>query len=564
MPIITAAQHFFSSVPAAQSPTGRRGYQTIACTPALPAEAVRAIEDRAQYATAPGDPVKRQFYALPGGLVAVSQIAPLAELDEFGRKGRYLAHTLILDPSTFAGLEHCPLDVLAQFSFATALDAVFRQIGPGKGQVATLAFEIKPAWRQQALTFAARWPADGLALLGRLAWRAGELTARREPVLLIGADAEQFGLLGLLFLLAAPSHRSSLSFDTRVTDCNFGPNVTFWAHGYVEPPQGDARHLLDARPGGRVRSGLAASGDGPYATWMLKDALPSGLAAALPMQGWAATLEGVVTTGRPVAAAAGRGEAIPDAFLERFARLNSAAVAGRWLAALPQGMTPELSRTLTNRLIQDPGASLRILADGLQPQDAREFLFQALLDLRAAPATADRKVLEPWIKATGHAALMSLPSFWSGDDKAWAESLAALSAEDYEYVLRALARWPAPPAPLWKALPQPERRKLPFLKAPKAGPLPDAERAAAWVRAAGRALPPGDWDKALEALAEAGEPALAAVAELLPALSAQAQRSVAGWLKGYRGEAVALRDALTPPSRSHEDAPRSEDRPKRK
>lgn len=564
MPTTTAAQHFFSSVPAAQSPTGRRGYQTIACTPGLPIEAVRAIEDRAQYATAPGDPLKRQFYALPGELVAVSQIAPLAELDEFGRKGRYLAHTLILDATTFAGLEQCPLDVLTQFAFATTLDAVFRQVGPGKGQVPTATFDVKPAWRQQALAAAARWPTDGLALLGRLAWRAGELTGRREPVLLIGADAEQFGLLGLLFLLAAPSQRPSLSFDTRVEECNFGPNVTFWAHGYAAPPQGDTKHLLDARPGGRVRSGLAAAGDGPYATWMLKDALPSGLAAALPMQGWAAALEGVVATGKPLAAAAGRSEAIPDAFLERFARLNAPAVAGRWLAALPQGITPELSRILTGRLTADPGRSLRILADGLQPQDTREFLVQALLDLRAAPAPADRKALEPWIKASGHAALATLPAFWSGDDKAWAESLAALSAEDYEYILGALARWPTPATPLWKALPQPERRKLPFLKAPKAGAPPDAERAVAWVRVAGRGLPPGDWDKALDALAEAGEPALAAVAEQLPALSAQAQRSVAGWLKGYRGEAAALRAALTPPSRSHEDTPRSEDRLKRK
>ena len=84
--------------------------------------------------------------------------------------------------------------------------------------------------------------------------------------------------------------------------------------------------------------------------------------------------------------------------------------------------------------------------------------------------------------------------------------------------------------------------------APKAGPPPDAERATAWVRAAGRAVQPGDWDKALNGLAEAGEPALSAVAELLPSLSTQARHAIAAWLKGYRGEAAALRAALTPPS----------------
>lgn len=548
MPTISTAQHFFSSVPATQSPAGRRGYQTIAHTSTLPVEAVAAIEDRAQYATAPGDPIKHQFYPVPGGLVAVSQIAPLAELDEFGRKGRYLAHTLVFDAATFAALEHCPLDVLAQFPFVTTLDAVFRRVGPGKGQAPTVTFEVKPAWQQQALANAARWPGEGLVLLGRLAWRAGELAGRREPVTLIGTDVEQFGLLGLLFLLAAPQARAQLSFDTRVDGCNFGPAVSFWGHGYEGPPQADVKHLLDARPGGRVRSSLPAAGDGPYATWMLKDSLPSGLAAAMPMQPWAAALEGVLVAGAPLTAVANQVEAIPDAFIQRFARLNAPAVAGRWLAALPQGLSPELSRKFAGRLNADPTRSLRILADGLHPQDLAEFAFQTLLDLAAAPLPADRKALEPWIKATGHAALATLPPFWAGDDKAWAESLAALPPEEYAYVLECLAHWPSPPIPLWKALPQPERRKLPFLKAPKAGPPPDAEAAAAWVRAAGRSVQPGDWGKALDALAEAGEPALSAVAELLPSLSAAAQREIGAWLKGYRGEATALRTALTTPS----------------
>ncbi|MCA9904514.1 MAG: hypothetical protein KC547_11705, partial [Anaerolineae bacterium] len=144
MPFVTAAQHFFSSVPATQSSTGRRGYQTIACTPKLPADAIATIEDRAQYATAPGDPIKHQFYSLAGGLYAISQIAPLAELDEFGRKGRYLAHTLVFDPANYAALEHCPLDVLEQFPFAVNLDPVFPQIGPGKGQVSAVSFEVNP------------------------------------------------------------------------------------------------------------------------------------------------------------------------------------------------------------------------------------------------------------------------------------------------------------------------------------------------------------------------------------------------------------------------------------
>jgi hypothetical protein len=541
---ITAAQHFFSSVPAAQSPTGRRGYQTIASTPALPAQAVAAIEDRAQYVTMPGDPVKRQFYPLPGALCAVSQITPLAELDEFGRKGRYLAHTLVFAPATFAALEHCPLDVLEQFPFLASLDAVFSQVGPGKGQAPTVTFEITPAWRQQALTYAQRRPASSLAMLGRLTWRASALASQREPVLLIGAWPEQARLLGLLFLLAAPAQRAALSFDTLVEGCNFGPQVTFWAHGYPAPPPDEARHLLDARPDGRIHSSLTAEGDGPFARWMVCDALPAGLAAALPEQPWAATLEDVLLANAPSPGALEQGDAIPQAFIERFARLNSSALVARWIAALPQGLSPELSKLLADHLRVDPANSLRILMDGPHPQDLGEWVFQTLVNLGAAPSAADRKILEPWIKSAAHVALGTLLPYWAGDDKAWVAKMAALDAVDYAYVLEKLAHWPRPLISLTKALPQPERRGLPFLRAAKPGLPPDIDRAVVWVKAVGWSVQAADWGKVMDTLAAIGQPAVDAVAEQVPTLRFQAQHAIAAWLRGYRGEAPALRTAL--------------------
>ena len=124
----------------------------------------------------------------------------------------------------------------------------------------------------------ARWPAEGLALLGRLAWRAAELLGRREPVL-----AGRHGRRAVWRCSACSScwprrHSAALlSFDTRVEGCNFGPQVTFWAHGYVEPPQRDVKHLLDARPGGRVRV-RPAGGRG----WALRDVDAPGRAALRP------------------------------------------------------------------------------------------------------------------------------------------------------------------------------------------------------------------------------------------------------------------------------------------
>ena len=71
-------------------------------TPALTPDLVRAIENHALYPASPENPTKRQFYALPGQLAAVAQSVALPEPDEFGRKGRYLTHTLVFDASNCA------------------------------------------------------------------------------------------------------------------------------------------------------------------------------------------------------------------------------------------------------------------------------------------------------------------------------------------------------------------------------------------------------------------------------------------------------------------------------
>ncbi len=523
---INAAQHFFTSVPVEQSPTKRRGYQTLFRTSGLSEEAIRAIEDRAQYSTASGDPVKRQFYSLPGDLVAISQSVALSELDEFGRKGRYLTHTLILRGQDFRQLGACPLDVFAQFQFAVTLAQVFQQGQPATAHAPPVQLNIAPDWQRLAYQAFQQWPPEALTKLGRLAWQAGRLIEKRESAALLGPDADQFSALGVLFLLASPARRARLSFDTHAAGCDWSRGVAFWAQGYVDQAEARTAHRVDCRTR-TVMSTLSPTEDGPYATWMLKEALSNRLSAdgIWRKQEWAARLE-TVLTGEPQASANG----IPPEFVQHFARLNSAAVAAGWAAHLPSGLSAELVQKLTASISKDPATYFGILADGVQSAGVHEFMFRGLLALGSAPARGDRQVLEKWIKVDEHPGLLTLLPLWDKDGKTWFKSLMALKPQDYKTVVSELARWPQPLIPLWEAL---------------VGP-----HASAWIRIAGPAIPPGDWKKALPILEKIGDPALGELARIVLHLREPAREEIRKWLKGYKGSATALRSALGVPAKA--------------
>src|SRR5262245_3233944 len=110
---IKVAQHIFTSLTKNQVPQRRGGQQTLFYThDQLTSADVRALEDRAQYRTAQGERIKWQFHWLPSRKAAISHFAPISEPDEFGRKGRYLIHSLIVSPSEWRLLDWSPFDLM--------------------------------------------------------------------------------------------------------------------------------------------------------------------------------------------------------------------------------------------------------------------------------------------------------------------------------------------------------------------------------------------------------------------------------------------------------------------
>ena len=537
---VTAAQHIFSHVPAEQSPQKRRGFQTLMRTPALTPDLVRAIENHALYPASPENPTKRQFYALPGQLAAVAQSVALPEPDEFGRKGRYLTHTLVFDAATFAQLGACPLDVFAQFRFAATLAEVFAQGRVGHADIPPVQITLEPQWEARAMQLAQTWPGDRLSQLGRLAWLASTLQAQRQSVYLAGDAAAQLEALSVCFLLAAPRQRFDLSFDTHALGCEWPRDVTFWAQGYAALPETPVPHLVDVTRK-QITTRFGPRDDTPFAVWMLNELTARRLRTNQQEQTWALQLDmclhGAEGDRPPFDAS------MSDAFVSRFAQLNAAAVAARWLVQAPAGLSSSLLQTLLQQAAAQAPRLLSVLRERAHISDCQEFVFQTLLDLRLTLSAADRQVLTRWLTAAPHPGLSALLSFLAQDDKAYAQNLLTLKIEDYQYIIERTAAWPQPPVPLWKALvrqPAPVWQRL----SPQPPTQDESDKAEIWIRIAARYVGAEDREKALPALARLGDDTTDLLAAVVGEFNAYARFYLGRTLSESKIPAPALRAAV--------------------
>jgi len=529
---ITAYQHFYSRVPPDQSPRRQAGFQTLFHTRGLSDEVIRAIENRARYTTAPGEPVKRQFYPLPGQMVAISQSVALPEPDEFGRKGRYLVHTLVLDRDSFSQIGACPLDVLEQFRFARTLAEVDEQCDRSTAEAPAVTLTIEPQWEMRALQAVQEWTPESVIRLGRLAWQAEQLIQRGEPVILIGSDAEQLETLGILFLLASPLQQNQLSFDTHAAGCDWGRQAMFWVQGHAEIDLGmRAMHLIDAHA--RIaNTGLSPSDDGLFGKWAVRHGLPEGWDQWAQRKAWAACLAEFLTTAQPAIPGAQSVvlPGIPRDFVERFALLDPTAVATRWATYFPPGLSTEVIWDPEEPIRMRPGVFLRLMVKGLPPHEIDEFMFDRLIRLAAPPSKSDRQVLEKWIPTREHAGLKTLLPLWRKDRKDWSKSLMNVTAGQYELIIANIRRWTGLPFSLLDALVEPH--------------------AALWIRSCAPLLPPEEWEKALNALAKLGDSTLDMLAEVVFHLSLKSRDQVAIWLERSQAPASGLRKTLrVPPGR---------------
>ena len=128
MTTIEAWQHIYSNVEKEQSPKNRGGFQTLFYSLAGLSQAeVSEMESRLLYFSSKVEPIKQLFFSTSTGKGVVAQIVVIAEPDKYGRRGRYLAHSLIFSAEDLARFEADPFRVFEHFTFISTVAEALEQ-----------------------------------------------------------------------------------------------------------------------------------------------------------------------------------------------------------------------------------------------------------------------------------------------------------------------------------------------------------------------------------------------------------------------------------------------------
>ena len=536
---ITCAQHIFANVPADRSPNGKRGYQTLFFSKELNQEMVRAIEDRALFVGDESSPSKWQYYALSKKHHAFSRTHALAERDEFGRKGRYLTHTLILDGNSFRRLSYMPFDILQQAPWLQTLDEVYAQGDMRSGRIGILSFEIIPGWHTQIERIASLWKRERIQLV-RLVQRITNPTSQLSPIHILGNETEVLSTLMLLFLYAAPSQRWRLNFDSYAEGCDWERDGRFVLLGYPSMPR-HTQIIIDASS--RHIQGLSVD-DGivnAYENWLLKDGINLPTTSLIAQQSQADILNYALSASgvSPSLLAS-----VPEAFQKRFVWLNQEQLYANWLSLFPTGLSRTLRARIRASLAADWWKTATIWFEGVQAQDISEFLFRICLDIQTVPEKSDQKVLSKWIKEQQHPLLHTFPPFWAKQVKKWRTTLEALNEEEYEYLLCHLVQWPETPIPLQEALITPVKSSGWRRNKPEEWNKQSAGKFHIWLHCVAPKLTPKAWKQALESMNALPDTALHSLADIVHELPAPSKQYLQKWVKSNNRQLPALTDVL--------------------
>jgi hypothetical protein len=243
---LSAAQHFYASIRQDQSPIRRRGLQTLFYTPSLLSESeTREIEDHAQFDGVGEVKSKWQFYCLSSRKAVISYLSLIPEPDEFGRVGRYFAHSLVLDHADWQQLGFSPFALLSDTIFCNSLEEVLKQGDLLSGECPPRQTEAELDWIGWAESNSQSWSREDLDHLVLAASSASLILEENTFISLVGDEQQIINALGVAFLHTPDRNRQRCSFDTASSNCVWPPPVRFWGQGFSQRNEAQTGIVVD-------------------------------------------------------------------------------------------------------------------------------------------------------------------------------------------------------------------------------------------------------------------------------------------------------------------------------
>lgn len=430
---LQAAQHVFGSLTKDQSVTRLSGYQTFFYTHnSLTKAEVEVIERRAQFHAMSAEQIKWQFYMLSDEKVVVSCLSPIAEPDEFGRMGRYLAHSMILHISDLKGLDGAPFDLMRRDLFYTTIERALAAGNLQTGELPAITFDIESSWLEHAVAIASEWDGRSLANLIRVIFQARSLAEQNKYVALIGNNEQILDAVSIAFVMAPVEAPHFCSLDTLSSGCDWSRDVTFLLRGFVDERDVRTQFVIDTVRRQVKPTELNGVSLSPYVRWIESALRTKSFRDLLGDQEHAQALTAILN-GDSASSALLR--EMSAEFVGDFAQANARLIEERVISFLPSSFSQSLRDSVLSRAGSSAIERLHWLMKNRHGDGITDVIYQTLLlDYAQSPTASDLKAIRPF--ANDHSGIGLLLASWLKDEQLRRDNLAAMKQDEYAQLIK--------------------------------------------------------------------------------------------------------------------------------
>lgn len=268
---ISAGQHVYGNVEKSVSPSNIGGFQTLLYSKALLTESeTEEIEERLGYTFSEENPEKVIFFQL-GERFVTTQIIPLPDVDKYGRKGAYIAHSFIFSSEEIEKIHYNPFVIfdLFQDRFVKTLADALALGKRGDLNVAPLKFSLETekinAFEQTMVESVHEWNILEIKKIVNFVMNEFPKQKGIKSLVISGSQSEIRKTIKGIFSLIPDVFRSTCLFDTYFYNLN-PVALKYPIYCYPTPPH--SPQLIQINTKSKTVSNITLDVSSPYENWV--------------------------------------------------------------------------------------------------------------------------------------------------------------------------------------------------------------------------------------------------------------------------------------------------------